>query len=94
MVSAGAERGLMSCTLYQQVGNETSLCYVEDWQTAKDLESQIRSNHYTRLLELMETAVELPSMEFHTVSQTQGLDYLQAVRCGVRKFNKEKHATS
>ena len=80
MVSARAEHGLMDCKLYQQVENQTELCYVEDWQTADDLETQIRSNRYTRLLALMETAAELPSLEFHTVSRTQGLDYLQAIR--------------
>ncbi len=80
MVSAQAEHGLVSCKLYQEVGNETTLRYVEDWQTAEDLEFQIRSNRYTQLLALMETASELPSLEFRTVSRTQGLDFLQAVR--------------
>jgi quinol monooxygenase YgiN len=80
MTSAQAECGLIACKLYHQVGNETLLCYVEDWQTTEDLERQIRSNRYTQLLALMETAIEMPSMEFRTVSQTQGLEYLQAVR--------------
>jgi quinol monooxygenase YgiN len=80
MVSAQAEHGLMSCKLYQQVGIETSLCFVEDWQTTEDLERQICSDRYSQLLALMETAVELPSLVFHTVSQTQGLDYLKSVR--------------
>ena len=84
MSAARAECGLLSCQLYQQVGNETSICYVENWQTTDDLECQIRSNRYTQLLALMETAIEQPSMEFNTVSRTQGLDYLQAVRSGTK----------
>lgn len=60
------------------------MCFVEHWQTTDDLEYQMRSNRYAHLLALMEMAVERPSMEFHTVSRTQGLDYLQAVRSGVR----------
>jgi len=79
-VSARAERGMLDCKLYQSVGEETSVCFVEHWQATDDLEYQMRSNRYTQLLALMETAVEEPSMEFHTVSRTQGLDYLQAVR--------------
>jgi len=84
MVSAQAEHGLMGCRLYQPVGNETTLCYTEDWLTTDDLEYQIRSNRYTQLLALMETATEPPSLEFRTVSHIQGLDYLQAVRSGAK----------
>jgi quinol monooxygenase YgiN len=84
MVSAQAEHGLLGCNLYQEVGDETTLRYVEDWQTREDLECQIRSTRYTQLLALMETASELPSLEFRTVSQTRGLDYLQAVRGGAK----------
>jgi quinol monooxygenase YgiN len=82
MVSARAERGMLDCKLYQLVGEETAVCFVEHWQTADDLESQMRSSRYTQLLALMETAVEKPSMEFYTVSRTRGLNYLQAVRNG------------
>jgi quinol monooxygenase YgiN len=94
MISAQAERGMLECKLYQQVGNETALCYVEDWQSAVDLEQQINSKRYSQLLALMEAAVEKPSLEFHTVSETQGLDYLQAVRNGVRQIKGKKHATN
>ena len=80
MVSARAGSGLMYSRLYQQVGDDTSLCYVEKWQTKEDFESQVRSIRYTQLLALMEMAVEHPSLEFHTVSQIQGLDYLEAIR--------------
>jgi len=83
-VSARAEHGLIGCTLYQEVGDETALRFIEDWQTEDDLENQIRSNRYTQLLALMETAAELPSLEFRTVAQTRGLDYLQAVRSGAK----------
>lgn len=82
MVSAQAGHGLLGCKLYQEVGNETALRYVEDWQTTHDLECQIRSNRYSQLLALMETAVEQPTIEFRTVVQTQGLEYLQDVRNG------------
>lgn len=83
-VSARAERGILDCKLYQLVGEEPAVCFVEHWQATDDLEYQMRSNRYTQLLALMETAVEEPSMEFHTVSRTQGLDYLQAVRSKVK----------
>ena len=81
-VSAQAERGMLACKLYQPAGDESAVCFVEQWQAKDDLESQMRSNRYTQLLALMETAVEEPSMEFYTVSQMQGLDYLQAIRNG------------
>jgi quinol monooxygenase YgiN len=84
MVSAQAEHGLVSCRLYQEVESEAVFHYVEDWQTEEDLEYQIRSNRYTQVLALMETATESPSLEFRTVSRTQGLEFLQVVRDGGR----------
>ena len=54
MVSARAERGLLDCKLYQLVGEETAVCFVEHWQGTDDLENQMRSDRYTQLLALME----------------------------------------
>lgn len=82
MVSARAEQGMLDCKLYQLVGEEAAVCFVENWQDPDDLEYQMRSNRYTQLLALMETAAEKPSVEFNTISRSQGLDYLQAVRGG------------
>ena len=80
MRSARAEKGFIACHIYQEAGDANSICYEEHWEARKDLEEQVRSSRYTRLLTLMESAVEQPSLEFHFVSETRGLEYVAEVR--------------
>lgn len=54
--------------------------YSEEWQKAEDLEREVRSARFSRLLALMETAAEPPVLEFRFVSETRGLDYVAEVR--------------
>lgn len=83
MLPVQAERGLVSCGIYQQIGDENVLVYIEEWTLPEDLDEQIRSNRFSRLLALMETAAEPPVLEFRFVNRTRGLDYVEAVRHGV-----------
>lgn len=80
MRSARAEKGFITCHLYFDADNTNSICYEEQWAERGQLEQQLRSPRYTSLLTLMESAVEQPSLEFHFVSESQGLDYVAAVR--------------
>ncbi len=77
---ARAEKGFISCRLYLDADEANTIRYEERWQTQEELEEQLRSDRYTRLLALMETAAERPVVEFHFVSETRGLDYVAAVR--------------
>jgi quinol monooxygenase YgiN len=80
MRSARAEKGLITCHLYQEADNPYAICYEEQWEARKDLEDQVRSTRYTRLLTLMESAAEQPTLDFHFVSETRGLDYIEGIR--------------
>lgn len=80
MRSARAEKGFIACNLYIDADNANSICYEERWGTAKDLEEQLRSSRCTRLLTVMESAAEQPSLEFDFVSEVRGLEYVAAVR--------------
>jgi quinol monooxygenase YgiN len=82
MLALPAAPGFISCQLYVEAGVPNSLCYVEEWQTAQDLDQQIRSSHWTRLLALMEEAVEPPGLRLQWVTDVKGLEYLEAVRLG------------
>src|SRR5271166_6227358 len=64
------------CHVYAEVGIPEAICYVEDWLSTEDLDLQIRSDRFTHLLALMETAAEPPTLEFHFISETRGLDYV------------------
>jgi quinol monooxygenase YgiN len=80
MLPLEAASGFGSCRLYVEAGTPNVLCYVEEWQTPEDLDRQIRSSHWTRLLALMEEAVEPPDLRLHWVSDVKGLEYLESVR--------------
>jgi quinol monooxygenase YgiN len=78
--AARAEKGFITCQTYFDADDSNAIIYEERWQTQEDFEDQVRSARYSRLLALMESALEQPSLEFHFVSKTLGLDYVGAVR--------------
>ncbi len=80
MLPLQAASGFISSRVYLDADHPDALCYVEEWQTAEDLDRQIRSSHYTRLLALMEEAAEVPALRLNWVSEVRGLEYLEAVR--------------
>lgn len=80
--AAQIEHGLLASRVYQATENPEELCLVEDWSSEPALKSHIRSSYFTDLLRLMETAPEAPVLEVRTVSEVQGLDYVEAVRFG------------
>jgi quinol monooxygenase YgiN len=77
-----AEPGCQGCRLYEEVGNEDVLLYVEEWETREDLERHMRSARYERLLAIMEASARPPILRYDVVSCSQGLEYLEAVRLG------------
>jgi len=77
---ARAEKGFVTSRLCLEADDANTIHYEERWQTREDFEDQLRSSRYTRLLALMESAAKQPSLEFHFISETRGLEYLAAVR--------------
>ncbi len=80
MLPLQAAPGFISCRLYSEADRPEALCYVEEWQTSEELDQQIRSSHYTRLLTLMEAAAEPPDLRLNWVTDVRGLEYLESVR--------------
>ena len=74
------EEGCLSCQLYQDVSNPNSLHFQCLWKTEADLLRHLRSDIYKQLLILLELSTESPSIEFHIVSATQGLELVHATR--------------
>ena len=76
------EHGFRSSRIYQEVGNPGALCLEQDWNSEPELKSHIRSSCFTDLVMLMETALEAPMLQIHSVSETHGLEYVEGVRFG------------
>jgi quinol monooxygenase YgiN len=88
--AAQVERGFISSRIYQEVGNPEALCLEQDWSSELELKSHIRSSCFTDPLMLMETAHETPMLEVHSVSETRGLEFVEAVRFGSEQSESEK----
>jgi quinol monooxygenase YgiN len=82
MRAARAEKGLMACRILLDADDTNTIDYEERWQSREDFDEQVCSSRYTSFLALMESATEQPSLEFHFISETRGLDYIEAVRGG------------
>jgi quinol monooxygenase YgiN len=80
MLPLQAAPGFLSCHLCQEADDANTICYAEEWHSQEDLDRQIRSIHYTRLLAIMEAAAEPPELRLSWVTDVKGLEYLEAVR--------------
>lgn len=76
----GAEAGCESCQLYQESSDANAFRFEAHWRSQNDLARHMLSDQYRALLVLMELSVEPPSIEFHTVSESRGLDFIQELR--------------
>jgi len=74
------ETGCLSCRILQESSDPLAFCYLAHWNTQDDLLRHIRTEHYKRLLVLMDTGTRPPLVEFHTVTETKGLDFIEHVR--------------
>jgi quinol monooxygenase YgiN len=87
-----AAPGLIACRLFVDADNASAICYVEEWQSADELDRQLRSSHYDQLLSLMEEAAEPPILRLTWVSHVKGLEYLEAVRRGASNLDTRGRA--
>ena len=85
MSPAHPERGGAGAHICSDVGDGNVLYYAEDWPDVEGLNEHLRSLRFGRMLALIETAAEAPSLELRFVSETQGLDYVAEVREAVHR---------
>ena len=74
------EPGCLECRVWTEDGDESTVRYVEEWATEDAMRLRVRSERFTRLLEVLESAPEPPRVQFDFVTETRGLDYVAEVR--------------
>jgi quinol monooxygenase YgiN len=62
------------------VDDVNAFWYSEDWDSVQALESDIRTDRFSQLLELIETSARTPLLEFRVISETRRLEYVTSVR--------------
>src|SRR6185503_16385432 len=88
MLPAEFEVGYLSCRLYSEADEPDSLCYEEEWSTEEDLEREIRSIRFGRLLAVMETATGSPTLEVRLIAERRGWDYIHLVRSSSHRLHR------
>jgi quinol monooxygenase YgiN len=74
------EPGCLSCRILQENSAPQAFWYQAHWKTQADLLRHLRTEHYRKLLGLMELGTIRPVVEFHTVTDIQGLDLIERTR--------------
>jgi quinol monooxygenase YgiN len=80
MLTARLERDCIRAQILRDIDVPEVISYVEEWPLQGDLENRVRSGPFGRILSLMEASASPPSIEFRTVFEVRGLDYVAAVR--------------
>ena len=72
--------GCISCRFYQDLDDPDAVFLVEEWKARKDLDQHIRSNRYRIVLSLVDLSEKPPEFKISTISKTEGLEAIEAVR--------------
>lgn len=74
------EPGLEQMDLYRSCDRENKVALVQRWRGHEDLVRYMRSEEFVRLLEILDLSEKPPELNFDTVSQRQGLEFVEEVR--------------
>lgn len=77
MMSTRHDAGCVECSVWLDA--ESTVRYTEVWSTEADMRRRVRSDHFTTLLSVVESATEV-QVQFDFVTATRGLDYVAEVR--------------
>ena|SRR5215471_2437640 len=83
------ERGCQECAAWTD--REFTVHYSESWATEFDARRRVQSDRFTSLLEIIESGIEPPEVQFDFVARTRGLDYVEEIRAGMRKVSGERY---
>ena len=73
-------RGCLSCRLYQDLENRNVLTLIEEWESQEALDRHVRSDHYRKILAVMDLASEPPEIQFRSVASMAGMERIEQLR--------------
>ena len=74
------ERDCLSCHGVRDIEDKNGFGLVAEWETREDLDHYIRSDRFSVLLGTKSLLCEPPQIEIHTVSQSEGMETVNAAR--------------
>jgi quinol monooxygenase YgiN len=75
-----AQRGCLRCELYTGWPGPSTVLLESLWKTREDLVQHLQSDRYKSFLQLVETSLERPLIEFFFVSRREGLEIVEEAR--------------
>ena len=72
--------GCMSCGFFQDLNDPDVVLLVEEWESRESLNHHIKSDTYRIVLSLMELSEQPPEVKLISVSSTEGLEAIEALR--------------
>ena len=74
------EQGCLSCNCYEDVEDEYTIIFKEEWQTKEDLDCHLKSVHFGVLIGAMKLLNKEPEIRFNTIASTAGEEAIKAAR--------------
>ena len=78
MLRTRLEPGCAGCSAWTDP--DGSVHYTEAWHTEDDMKRRVLSDHFVRLLAVLESTDSPPQVQFDVVTTTRGLDYVAETR--------------
>ena len=76
----GKEAGCLSYTIFCDIEIKSLFSLLEEWETREDLDQHIKSHRFGILLGTKTLLCEPPKIQIHTVTESEGMEALDAVR--------------
>ena len=77
---AEKEAGCLSYAVFCDIEDKNRFSLLEEWKTREDLDRHIKSNRFGVLLGSKSLLCEPPKIQINTVSQSEGMEAIDAVR--------------
>jgi quinol monooxygenase YgiN len=78
--STSVKPGCKMVKLESDVHDDDDLFLIEEWESMSELERHIASDEFRKIMAMIDMAVELPEISFHTVSSTMGFELVEKIR--------------
>jgi quinol monooxygenase YgiN len=73
------QKGCLGSHLYFEIGEEDTLCLMEEWATPEDLKDHLQSDYFAILLGAAKLLKKSKELEFKLLKQTAGIEVVEAI---------------
>jgi len=78
--SPGKDSGYLSYGIFCDIEDKNVFNLISEWETREDLNDHIKSYRFSVLLGTKSLLCEPPQIEIHTVSRSEGMEAIDAIK--------------